>query len=69
MLTSATRWVQVPGAYIEFAERAVLPEHRLVKEQDIQEWMRRDGFEAGNADKIFESTSLAAAAAGEGDVA
>ncbi|BBG94200.1 hypothetical protein Prudu_002425 [Prunus dulcis] len=35
----------VPCSYIEFAERLVKEHHR------------RDGFEVGNADKIFESTS------------
>ena len=35
----------IPGSYVEFAERRVDDYGR-----------RRDGFEAGNADKIFEST-------------
>lgn len=51
--------VQVPGSYIEFAERLVLPEHRHLGEEEVKECHRRDGFEAGNADKIFESTTLA----------
>ena len=87
----------VPGAYIEFAERLVLPEHRHLpvrrrrgccgtgsggggssggprgcawwagealraprpQADAVQEHHRRDGFEAQNADKIFESTTLA----------
>jgi len=46
----------ISGSYVEFAERrpldafAHLPAHELRREQ------RREGFEAGNADKIFEST-------------
>jgi hypothetical protein len=46
----------IAGSYVEFAERrpldqfAHLPAHALSREQ------RREGFEAGNADKIFEST-------------
>ncbi|KAI3733602.1 hypothetical protein L6452_13046 [Arctium lappa] len=47
----------VPGSYIEFAERLVLPEYRDLPEDKIEEIHRRDGFEVGNADKIFESTS------------
>jgi hypothetical protein len=50
----------VPGAYIEFAERLVLPEYAHLKESQVEEWHRRDGFEAANADKIFESTTAAA---------
>lgn len=45
---------QISGSYVEFAERRALPgfegRHNLSREQ------RREGFEAGNADKIFEST-------------
>lgn len=46
----------VPASYIEFAERLVLPEYTGLPACEIQEWHRRDGFEVGNADKIFEST-------------
>ncbi|KAK9835453.1 hypothetical protein WJX74_000349 [Apatococcus lobatus] len=49
----------LPGAYIEFAERMVLPEFEHLKPEDVREEHRRDGFEVGNADKIFESTKLA----------
>ncbi len=52
--------VLVPGAYIEFAERLVLPEHMHLEASEVQEWHRRDGFEAASADKIFESTTAAA---------
>lgn len=38
----------IPGSYVEFAERKPLPGLEG----------RREGFEAGNADKIFESTYL-----------
>lgn len=47
----------VPCSYIEFAERLVLPEYRALPENEVEEFHRRDGFEVGNADKIFESTS------------
>jgi hypothetical protein len=46
----------IAGSYVEFAERrpldafAHLPRHLLQREQ------RREGFEAHNADRIFEST-------------
>lgn len=47
----------VPASYIEFAERLVLPEYENLPANKILELHRRDGFEVGNADKIFESTS------------
>lgn len=46
----------IPGSYVEFAERRVLPEFQDLPAEEIQRHHRRDGFEAGNADKIFEST-------------
>ncbi|XVE85929.1 hypothetical protein DITRI_Ditri17bG0131400 [Diplodiscus trichospermus] len=46
-----------PCSYIEFAERLVLPQYKNLPENEIKECHRRDGFEVGNADKIFESTS------------
>jgi hypothetical protein len=65
----------VPASYVEFAERLPLPttveddaeENRHtaaeVKAEDdasvVPERRRRDGFEVGNADKIFESTFAA----------
>lgn len=47
----------IPRSYIEFAERLVLPQYQDLPEKEIKEFHRRDGFEVGNADKIFESTS------------
>ncbi|GLJ31683.1 hypothetical protein SUGI_0636680 [Cryptomeria japonica] len=47
----------VPASYIEFAERLVSPEYENLPNDKILECHRRDGFEVGNADKIFESTS------------
>jgi hypothetical protein len=46
----------ISGSYVEFAERRVLPEFANLPADQIQRKHRRDGFEAGNADKIFEST-------------
>lgn len=47
---------QIAGSYVEFAERSVLPEFRHLPAAAIRREHRREGFEAGNADKIFEST-------------
>ncbi|RZC58703.1 hypothetical protein C5167_006000 [Papaver somniferum] len=47
----------VPRSYMEFAERLVLPQYKNIPNSEIKEHHRRDGFEVGNADKIFESTS------------
>ncbi|RMZ56532.1 hypothetical protein APUTEX25_001379 [Auxenochlorella protothecoides] len=52
----------VPTSYIEFAERLVLPEFQGLAEDQVQEHHRREGFEVGNADKIFESTYSSKAA-------
>ncbi|MCA9131673.1 MAG: DUF1338 family protein, partial [Planctomycetales bacterium] len=46
----------IAGSYVEFAERRVLPEFASLPADQIQRKHRRDGFEASNADKIFEST-------------
>jgi hypothetical protein len=48
--------LQISGSYVEFAERKVLPEFAALPATEIKRKHRRDGFEAGNADKIFEST-------------
>lgn len=48
----------VPGSYVEFAERKVLEQYRSLKPSEILPSHRREGFEAANADKIFESTYL-----------
>jgi hypothetical protein len=47
---------RIAGSYVEFAERKVLPEYADLPDTQITRQHRRDGFEAGNADKIFEST-------------
>ena len=47
---------KIPGSYIEFAERLPLPQFKNLPENQLTSIHRRDGFEAGNADKIFEST-------------
>jgi hypothetical protein len=46
----------ISGSYVEFAERRVLDEYARLPANQIQRQHRRDGFEVGNADKIFEST-------------
>lgn len=46
----------ISGSYVEFAERKVLPEYAHLPHEEITRMHRRDGFETGNADKIFEST-------------
>lgn len=46
----------VSAGYLEFAQRLVLPKFGHLAAQEISEHHRRDGFEVGNADKIFEST-------------
>jgi hypothetical protein len=50
---------RIPGSYVEFAERRVLPEFAHLQRSDIKREHRREGFEAANADKIFESTYTA----------
>lgn len=49
----------IPGSYVEFAERRVLPEFEHLPKDQLKRIHRREGFEAGNADKIFESTYAA----------
>jgi hypothetical protein len=46
----------IPGSYVEFAERKILPAFQHLPGEQIKRHHRRDGFEAANADKIFEST-------------
>jgi hypothetical protein len=46
----------ISGSYVEFAERRVLPQFAQLPKDQIGRIHRREGFEAGNADKIFEST-------------
>ena len=47
----------LPGSYIEFVERLPRPENADKAFEDLEEVDLRDGFETGNASKIFESTS------------
>ncbi len=47
---------QISGSYVEFAERRPLPEHQGKAKAELTRAERREGFEASNADKIFEST-------------
>jgi hypothetical protein len=46
----------IPGSYVEFAERRVLAPFRHLPPEQLTAAHRREGFEAANADKIFEST-------------
>jgi hypothetical protein len=46
----------ISGSYVEFAERLPLAEHTHLPKEQITRAHRRDGFEAENADRIFEST-------------
>lgn len=48
--------MNISGSYVEFAERKPLPEFAHIPLQELQRHHRREGFEASNADKIFEST-------------
>jgi hypothetical protein len=50
---------QIAGSYVEFAERRVLDEFADLPADRIGREHRREGFEAANADKIFESTYTA----------
>lgn len=47
---------EISGSYVEFAERKVLPGFEHLPRLKIRAEHRREGFEASNADKIFEST-------------
>lgn len=47
---------RIAGSYVEFAERRLLPDFAALPPAEVTRAHRRDGFEAGNADKIFEST-------------
>ena len=46
----------IAGSYVEFAERRILPQYQQLAAGAINRSHRREGFEANNADKIFEST-------------
>ncbi|WP_020602157.1 DUF1338 domain-containing protein [Spirosoma spitsbergense] len=47
---------RIAGSYVEFAERRVLPQFQHLPASQLARKHRREGFETGNADKIFEST-------------
>lgn len=47
---------KISGSYVEFAERLPLKGYEKENTQDLDREKRRDGFEASNADRIFEST-------------
>ncbi|SMC59506.1 DUF1338 domain-containing protein [Pedobacter africanus] len=48
--------MEIAGSYVEFSERLVLPQYVDLPAAEIRAEHRREGFETGNADKIFEST-------------
>jgi Domain of unknown function (DUF1338) len=50
--------MMIPGSYVEFAERQVLPEFRHVSPSHRTRQHYRDGFETSNAAVIFDSTTL-----------
>ncbi len=50
---------RIGGSYVEFAERKVLDQFAHLPPEQIRREHRREGFEAGNADRIFESTYTA----------
>jgi len=47
---------RISGSYVEFAERKLLPQYANLPSSEVKPEHRREGFEAANADKIFEST-------------
>ena len=47
---------EIAGSYVEFAERSPLPEFSKLPKNQLKRRHRREGFETGNADRIFEST-------------
>mgnify|MGYP003683775569 FL=1 len=47
---------EIAGSYVEFAERSPLPEFSKLSKNQLKRRHRREGFETGNADRIFEST-------------
>lgn len=46
----------ISGSYVEFAERKPLPQYAHLSASEIRREHRREGFEAKNANRIFEST-------------
>jgi len=53
---SGNKTREIAGSYIEFAERGVLQQFTHLPKSKITREQRREGFETGNADRIFEST-------------
>jgi hypothetical protein len=49
----------IAGSYVEFAERRMLDEFADLGAGEVRREHRREGFEAANADRIFESTYTA----------
>lgn len=47
---------RIGGSYVEFAERKVLDQFAHLPPEQIRREHRREGFEAANANRIFEST-------------
>jgi hypothetical protein len=47
---------RISGSYVEFAERRPLDEFAHLPSSELRREHRREGFEANNANKIFEST-------------
>ncbi len=47
---------RIAGSYVEFAERRVLDQFAHLPPHEVGREHRREGFESGNADRIFEST-------------
>ena len=47
---------EIAGSYVEFAERKILNNFAHLSGDEVSREHRREGFEANNADKIFEST-------------
>jgi len=47
---------EIAGSYVEFAERGALPQFADIPGTKLKRNQRREGFETGNADRIFEST-------------
>lgn len=47
---------EIAGSYVEFAERKILSQYKDLEGDAVGRAHRREGFEANNADKIFEST-------------
>lgn len=48
--------MEIPGSYVEFAERLPLTAFKHIEPSQLTRTQRREGFESANADKIFEST-------------